>query len=367
MEQFEGVITVKTYYEILEVENNVDLREITKSYRRLALLWHPDKNPNNIEEAEEKFKLIGEAYEELRDPERRLAYDLHQEYLAAQQEEKARHHRGGQRQRRRGNHNADREEKVSDWERHEISRDDAEQLFKLATTLMEEYLEEQKRRKKLGKQLVQVVKEACYDSLPELINQGAFLDELSDDGYASIHYAVYREDRHLLNYLLTNEANINAKTHDNKTALHIATIKNNFYICRLLVSKKAQTHHQDEPYKNTPLHFAIENRRDLQIQELLINNRSTYTSIFSQYSALDCQDSLKDTPLHLAVKTRQFETVSLLINRRARTDLKNKENKTSIDLMCEIYSELPTNVSAWLDAKLIMQKRSQNQKTCLVM
>ncbi|KAF7457058.1 putative heat shock protein DNAJue Pfj4 [Cryptosporidium felis] len=63
------------YYDILEVKKDASTSEIKKSYRRLALKWHPDKNPDNRTEAEEMFKKIAEAYEVLSDPEKRDRYD----------------------------------------------------------------------------------------------------------------------------------------------------------------------------------------------------------------------------------------------------------------------------------------------------
>ncbi|CAG8527354.1 9707_t:CDS:2 [Ambispora gerdemannii] len=55
----------KKYYKILEINEGATQEEIKKNYRRLALIWHPDKNPNNIEEAEKKIKEINFAYEVL--------------------------------------------------------------------------------------------------------------------------------------------------------------------------------------------------------------------------------------------------------------------------------------------------------------
>ena len=52
----------KNYYEILEVNRNASEEEIKNAYRKLALQWHPDKNPNKKEEAEEKMKEINQAY-----------------------------------------------------------------------------------------------------------------------------------------------------------------------------------------------------------------------------------------------------------------------------------------------------------------
>ena len=61
-------------YEILEVARDSEIDVIRKSYRRLAIKFHPDKNPGD-KAAEEKFKELSEAYEILSDPEKRAAYD----------------------------------------------------------------------------------------------------------------------------------------------------------------------------------------------------------------------------------------------------------------------------------------------------
>jgi len=64
----------RCYYEVLEVSRDAPDTEIKKSYRRLAVQYHPDKNPDD-KEAEEKFKELGEAYEILMDAQKRAAYD----------------------------------------------------------------------------------------------------------------------------------------------------------------------------------------------------------------------------------------------------------------------------------------------------
>ncbi len=64
----------KDYYKILGVDRNATEDDIKKAFRRLALQYHPDRNPGN-KEAEEKFKEISEAYEVLSSPEKRAYYD----------------------------------------------------------------------------------------------------------------------------------------------------------------------------------------------------------------------------------------------------------------------------------------------------
>lgn len=62
------------YYELLEIQRDADARTIKTAYRKLALAYHPDRNPGD-KAAEEKFKAINEAYAVLSDPEKRSRYD----------------------------------------------------------------------------------------------------------------------------------------------------------------------------------------------------------------------------------------------------------------------------------------------------
>src|SRR5215212_9565115 len=64
----------RDYYEVLGVERTATAEEVKRSYRKLAVQFHPDKNPDDAG-AEEKFKELGEAYDVLMDPDKRAAYD----------------------------------------------------------------------------------------------------------------------------------------------------------------------------------------------------------------------------------------------------------------------------------------------------
>ncbi|MDR0654909.1 MAG: DnaJ domain-containing protein, partial [Treponema sp.] len=64
----------RDYYEVLGIQKNASKDDIKKAYRKLAIQYHPDKNPGN-REAEEKFKEATEAYEVLGDDQKKSAYD----------------------------------------------------------------------------------------------------------------------------------------------------------------------------------------------------------------------------------------------------------------------------------------------------
>jgi curved DNA-binding protein CbpA len=68
-------MNLKDYYRILGVNQGASAQDIKKAFRQLALRYHPDRNPGDVKEAEEKFKEINEAYEVLGDEQKKRQYD----------------------------------------------------------------------------------------------------------------------------------------------------------------------------------------------------------------------------------------------------------------------------------------------------
>src|SRR6185437_10815766 len=67
-------VTKVDFYEVLSVSRDANDQELKTAYRKLAMQYHPDRNPDDPT-AEEKFKECSEAYQVLSDPEKRAAYD----------------------------------------------------------------------------------------------------------------------------------------------------------------------------------------------------------------------------------------------------------------------------------------------------
>ncbi|OWF35918.1 DnaJ-like subfamily C member 21 [Mizuhopecten yessoensis] len=76
-----GRTKMRCHYEVLSVERDAGAEDLKKSYRKLALKWHPDKNPDNIDECTAQFRLVQQAYDVLSDPQERAWYDRHREAI----------------------------------------------------------------------------------------------------------------------------------------------------------------------------------------------------------------------------------------------------------------------------------------------
>src|SRR5256884_5632711 len=81
----------RDYYEVLGIARNATGEEVKRAYRKLAVKFHPDKNPDDPR-AEEKFKELGEAYDVLMDADKRAAYDRRQRVCPHQSTHRSEEH-----------------------------------------------------------------------------------------------------------------------------------------------------------------------------------------------------------------------------------------------------------------------------------
>ncbi|WP_210462703.1 J domain-containing protein [Rufibacter roseolus] len=113
----------KNYYHILGVSPSASVAEIKAAYKRLALKWHPDKNPHDTH-AEERFKQVNDAYQVLSNPRRRAAFDLQQQYEKSQRQAHAhampRYHHTRQPAGFRERHYRQRPQKHTHFSRHDL-------------------------------------------------------------------------------------------------------------------------------------------------------------------------------------------------------------------------------------------------------
>lgn len=113
----------KNYYHILGVSPGASASEIKVAYKRLALKWHPDKNPHNAH-AEERFKQVNDAYQVLSNPRRRAAFDLQLQYEKSQRQAHAhstpRYHHTRQPAGFQERHYRQRPQKHTHFSRHDL-------------------------------------------------------------------------------------------------------------------------------------------------------------------------------------------------------------------------------------------------------
>merc|ERR1719440_474649 len=76
----------QTYYEMLNIQPDASEAEIKRAHKKLALKWHPDKNPDNKELAQKTFIAIQQAYEVLSDPDKRRRYDNQKDLFTQEQD-----------------------------------------------------------------------------------------------------------------------------------------------------------------------------------------------------------------------------------------------------------------------------------------
>ncbi|MBA8667779.1 ankyrin repeat domain-containing protein [Holosporaceae bacterium 'Namur'] len=303
------------YYDILKVEHNATEEVIRKSYYKAARKSHPDKNPEDREAAEENFKKIAAAYEVLSNRELRLEYDTYLLQERSRSKQKAYQTNAE----KAGNYSPSENQ----WQDPDMDRERAEQLLRDITKVMESYIEEQKRRHELGKQLANAAKEGNWQQVNSLFKEGAFLDELSDESRAVLHYVVEKGDLKRMQALIENGANIDVQDGYGNTPLHYAASKGDIKTCRYLVSNGANLYLQNYRNKNTPLHSALKNEH-IDVA-LFLAKYPTEGGIIWKTKSHDLQDKEGNTPLHITLENQYYDLANELLRQGAKVDIQNNK------------------------------------------
>ncbi|AIF80737.1 hypothetical protein I862_00860 [endosymbiont of Acanthamoeba sp. UWC8] len=304
------------YYDILKVEYNATEEVIRKAYYKAARESHPDKNPEDREAAEEKFKKIAAAYEVLSNRESRAEYDA---YLLLEK------NRSKQKAYQTSAQKADDySPSENQWQDPDMDRERAEQLLRDITKIMESYIEEQKRRHELGKQLANAAKEGNWQQVNSLFKEGAFLDELSDENLAALHYVVENGDSKRMQALINNGANIDVQDGYGNTPLHYAASKGDIETCSYLISNGANLYLQNYRNKNTPLHSALKNGH-IDVALFLAEYPTEGGLFIWKTKSHDLQDKEGNTPLHIALENQYYDLANELLHQGAKVDIQNNK------------------------------------------
>ena len=153
------------------------------------------------------------------------------------------------------------------------------------------------------------------DSLPKFIN------EKTNEGMTALHYAAYKGNIPLLQFLITSGASVDAVTNLGKNVIHMAAEGNQPSMMIYLISKEHQSSQSVDENGSTPLHWACYSGAEESVNFLLNLDVN-----------IDAQDKEKLTPLHLAVLGGREKIVLKLLQKNANKTLTNVRGELPIDL-----------------------------------
>ncbi|QJT94912.1 ankyrin repeat domain-containing protein [Wolbachia endosymbiont of Diaphorina citri] len=180
---------------------------------------------------------------------------------------------------------------------------------------------------KLNEQLLTAVQGGDFKKVKDLVNRGASLEDANIDaqdkeGKTPLHFAAQEGDFGMVQFFLDRGANIEIKDKYGWTPLHFAASSNKFDIVKLLFDKNANIKARDT-YGNTPLHMAAQYSSKLEIVKFLLDK---------DINSINDITNNGWTPLHVAIQGNKLNTVELLLDRGADTEVRDIYNQTSLDL-----------------------------------
>ncbi|WP_373531832.1 ankyrin repeat domain-containing protein [Vampirovibrio sp.] len=170
-----------------------------------------------------------------------------------------------------------------------------------------------------GTALHHAVQNYSFEAVDALITEKALLEETDHKGWTPLHYAAKGDDHNILKKLLENGAFVNAKNESGHTPTHLALESLNTRNLKTLIEAKAALNQKDLKGK-APLHYAILLQKPEMVHELLVGGANP-----DQKSA-----NYGFSPLMLAIRLQDFETVNTLINLGANCNSVDKTGSTAL-------------------------------------
>jgi len=165
----------------------------------------------------------------------------------------------------------------------------------------------------------------CSTNIPNKKGETAQKTPLNEDGDCLLHIACQWKDVELVKYLVNDRCNLNIKNTSEYTPLHTASECGNLDIVKVLVSRKECNLNVPDKSGDTPLHTACKHGHHFIVELLVADERCQ----------INTQNSEMNTPLHIACYTKSLKIISLLLQRRCRTNIPNKKG--------ELAQEIPLN------------------------
>ena len=303
---------MKNYYEILNVQEDATEQEIKKAYYAAMRQWHPDKNPDNVDEATAQSKEIVEANSVLSDPLERKRYDAERMRYAMQEDEDM-------------DENDIPEDSTHNFQPKNFNPTMTDEEFKQLLVkelfrLLQEWTDETERRYKLGEKSLEAALKKDWELVFRLIEEGANLKirilprhcrklTISNGllGYTVLHIAIGEKklDSAHIKALIDQGAPVNAQTDSGLAPLHLLLLRSPepeiLGLVKALVDKNAYPHFLTRK-GNSPLHIAIE-KKHFDAAIFLIQNPSTTINPFSKKVSSNMRRNAQNlSPLELAVE-----------------------------------------------------------------
>lgn len=352
-----------TYYDVLGISRKASPEEIKKAFKKQALRWHPDKNPENKEEAERKFKEIGTAYETLSNERKRAEYN---EFLDSQTSNQS------NQPRRNASRTTHTQTNYPDIDPNITN----ERILQLFAELLNQLNERMKDAQELGKELVEEASTGDWSNLEYYLQQPCSLNE-SYQGNTVIHYAVMQNKPNILSHLLSIQGflgpNINHRNNSNKTALHLAVEKGNQAIVTILLKHGSELTWQDNN-GDIPLHIAIKSgyykapaitQSYTRIAISLINVGREEGMLWNRKHSNEVENNNKETPLYLALYYKNYEVTEKLVSMGTKID--GNASAEALKIQLDSNSSEPWRTLAGsITSQYLTVPEARNQSGCII-